>query len=80
MNGNTADSALASFSKIEMAYGEARRVWVMDRGTQSEAVLKEMRAPERQTLYLVGTPKGRINQHEKKGATFHGRRCATRWR
>ena len=25
-----------------------------------------MREPERQTFYLVGTPKGRINQHEKK--------------
>src|SRR6516164_11062908 len=25
-----------------------------------------MRDPERQTFYLVGTPKGRINQHEKK--------------
>jgi hypothetical protein len=25
-----------------------------------------MCAPERQTFYLVGTPKGRINQHEKK--------------
>src|SRR5438270_1697459 len=25
-----------------------------------------MRAPERQTFYLVGTPKARINQHEKK--------------
>src|SRR5438045_4845246 len=25
-----------------------------------------MRAPEKQTFYLVGTPKGKINQHEKK--------------
>jgi len=25
-----------------------------------------MREPERQTFYLVGTPKGRINQQEKK--------------
>jgi hypothetical protein len=38
----------------------------MDRGIPSEAVLREMREPERQTFYLVGTPKGRINQHEKK--------------
>src|SRR6516162_10092612 len=68
MNGNTADcSTLRGFlAKIETAYGKARRVWVMDRGIPSEAVLKEMRAPERQTFYLVGTPKGRINQHEKK--------------
>jgi transposase len=68
MNGNTADnSTLRGFlTKIETAYGKARRVWVMDRGIPSEAILKEMRAPERQTFYLVGTPKGRINQHEKK--------------
>jgi len=68
MNGNTADnSTLREFlAKIETAYGKARRVWVMDRGIPSEAVLQEMRAPERQTFYLVGTPKGRINQHEKK--------------
>ena len=38
----------------------------MDRGIPSEALLKEMREPERQTYYLVGTPKGKINQHEKK--------------
>jgi transposase len=68
MNGNTADcSTLRDFlAKIEAAYGKARRVWVMDRGIPSEAVLQEMRDPERQTYYLVGTPKGRIQQHEKK--------------
>ena len=68
MNGNTADnSTLREFlTKIETAYGKARRVWVMDRGIPSEAALQEMRAPERQPYYLVGTPKGRINQHEKK--------------
>jgi transposase len=68
MNGNTADcSTLRDFlAKIEAAYGKARRVWVMDRGIPSEAVLQEMRDPERQTFYLVGTPKGRIQQHEKK--------------
>ena len=38
----------------------------MDRGIPSEAILAEMREPERQTFYLVGTPKGRIHQHEKK--------------
>jgi hypothetical protein len=35
-------------------------------GIPSEAQLKEMRAPEQQTFYLVGTPKGKIHQHEKK--------------
>ena len=68
LQGNTADCAtLGDFlKKIETTYGKARRVWVMDRGVPTEAMLKEMREPERQTFYLVGTPKGRINQHEKK--------------
>jgi transposase len=68
MNGNTADSStLRDFlKKIETTYGKARRVWVMDRGIPSEAILKEMREPGRETFYLVGTPKGRIAQHEKK--------------
>ena len=68
MNGNTSDRAtLRGFlSEIETTYGKARRVWVMDRGIPSEAILQEMREPERQTFYLVGTPKGKINQHEKK--------------
>src|SRR5262249_41439314 len=68
MNGNTSDrTTLRGFlEKIEETYGKAQRVWVMDRGIPSEAILKEMREPERQTFYLVGTPKGRINQHEKK--------------
>jgi transposase len=68
MKGNTSDrTTLPGFlKKIEDTYGKARRVWVMDRGVPSEAILKDMRNPERQTFYLVGTPKSRINQHEKK--------------
>ena len=68
MNGNTSDRAtLREFlKKIEDTYGKAQRVWVMDRGIPSEAILKEMREPERQTFYLVGTPKGKIHQHEKQ--------------
>src|ERR1035437_4739676 len=68
MKGNTSDrTTLPGFLKrIEDTYGKARRVWVMDRGVPSEAILKDMRSPERQTFYLVGTPKSKINQHEKK--------------
>ena len=68
MQGNTSDrTTLPAFlKKIEDTYGKARRVWVMDRGVPSEAILKDMRDPERQTFYLVGTPKSKINQHEKK--------------
>src|ERR1700688_3301040 len=68
MNGNTSDRAtLKTFlDDIEKTYGKAKRTWVMDRCIASETILKEMREPERETFYLVGTPKGRISQHEKK--------------
>src|ERR1700686_744654 len=68
MNGNTSEpTTLRGFlKKIETTYGKARRVWVMDRGIPSEAILQEMRESQQQTFYLVGTPKARINQHEKK--------------
>jgi transposase len=67
MNGNTSEpTTLRTFlDDIEKTYGKAKRTWVMDRGIPSEAILKEMREPERETFYLVGTPKGKINQHEK---------------
>jgi transposase len=68
MNGNTSDrTTLRGFlQQIEETYGKAQRVWVMDRGIPSEAMLQEMREPQRQTFYLVGTPKSRIQQHEQK--------------
>src|SRR5271165_4955522 len=65
--GNTADSkTLRMFlSKIEQQYGKARRVWVMDRGVPTEAVLAEMRNSDPPVQYLVGTPKGRLNRLER---------------
>jgi transposase len=68
MKGNTSDrTTLPGFLKnIEDTYGKARRVWVMDRGVPTEAILKGMRDSEGQTFYLVGTPKSKINQLEKK--------------
>jgi len=70
MDGNTSEQkTLKPFlDRIEKAYGQARRVWVMDRGIPTEATLREMR--ERKISYLVGTPKGRINQHEKQWLTL----------
>jgi transposase len=43
--GNTADSTtLRGFlHKIETQYGKAQRIWVMDRGIPTDAVLAEMR-------------------------------------
>ena len=66
MDGNTSEQkTLKPFlEQIEQTYGQAKRVWVMDRGIPTEATLAHMRA--RNISYLVGTPKGRINQHEKK--------------
>jgi len=68
MEGNTSDrTTLRGFlAKIEHTYGKARRVWMMDRGIPKEEVLAEMRAPGRETFYLVGTPRGKIKQYEKR--------------
>jgi hypothetical protein len=51
--------------KIEELYGQAERVWVMDRGIPTEEVLAEMRASAPPVHYLVGTPQGRLSQDEK---------------
>jgi transposase len=68
MDGNTSDrTTLRKFlTQVETTYGKAKRVWVMDRGIPTEEVLADMRSPERQTFYLVGTPKSKISQHEKQ--------------
>jgi transposase len=68
MDGNTSDrTTLRSFlDKIEASYGRARRVWVMDRGIPTEAVLEEMRNSDREIFYLVGTPRSKIREYEKK--------------
>src|SRR5208337_1386105 len=68
MDGNTSDrTTLRGFlDKIEKIYGKAKRMWVMDRGVPTEEILQEMRDPARQIFYLVGTPKGKIQQYERK--------------
>ena len=68
MDGNTSDkTTLRGFlKKIEDLYGKARRVWLMDRGIPTEALLEEMRAAEREMFYLVGTPRGRVAKYEKQ--------------
>jgi transposase len=68
MDGNTSDrTTLRGFlEKIEKSYGKAKRTYVMDRGIPTEEVLAEMREPGRETFYLVGTPKGKIKEYEKK--------------
>jgi hypothetical protein len=65
--GNTADNTtLKGFlARIERQYGKARRVWLMDRGIPTEAVLDEMRASDPPVQYVVGTPKGRLTALEQ---------------
>jgi transposase len=68
MDGNTSDkSTLRGFlDKIESMYGKARRVWLMDRGIPTEAILAEMRTSRQETFYLVGTSRAKIKEYEKK--------------
>lgn len=65
--GNTSDkTTLREFlGKIETQYGKAERIWVMDRGIPTEAVLTEMRQSDPPVYYLVGTPKGRLTKLEQ---------------
>ena len=63
--GNTADNTTlpAFLAQIEARYGQARRIWVMDRGIPTEAHLLQLR--QRGVRYVVGTPKGRRTQLEQ---------------
>ena len=65
--GNTADNTTLSgfLKRIETQYGKAERIWVMDRGIPTEAVLEQMRQSDPPIFYLVGTPKGRLTRYEK---------------
>lgn len=62
--GNTSDkTTLPQFLKaLEDQYGQAERVWVMDRGIPTEETLQAMRETTPPVPYLVGTPKGRLNR------------------
>jgi hypothetical protein len=64
--GNTADKTTlrGMLQLIQRRYGTARRIWVMDRGIPTEAVLAELRASPLPVSYLVGTPKGRLTRLE----------------
>ena len=63
--GNRADVTTVEtiVRTMETKYGQAERVWVMDRGMVSEANLAFLRA--RQARYLVGTPKSWLRAHEQ---------------
>jgi transposase len=64
--GNTSDKTTleAFLQRIETQYGQAQRIWVMDRGIPTEKVLEKMRTHQPPIYYLVGTPKGRLSQFQ----------------
>jgi transposase len=66
--GNTADNTTLSDlrKKVEEQYGQVERIWLMDRGIPTDESLAAMRASQPPVRYLVGTPKGRLTQLEKK--------------
>jgi transposase len=49
---------------MERKYGRAERIWAMDRGMVSEENLDYLR--QRDALYIVGTPKGRLRKFERE--------------
>jgi transposase len=68
MAGNTSEkTTLRGFlDSIESQYGQARRVWLMDRGIPTETLLQEIRTSRQETFYLVGTSRAKVKQYEKK--------------
>ncbi len=62
--GNRADVTTVQdiVTVMEKKYGQAERVWVLDRGMVSEDNLAWLR--ERKALYLVGTPKGQLKAQQ----------------
>ena len=64
--GNTSDrkTLKAFLEKIEVLYGKAERIWIMDRGIPTQANLEEMQAAEPKIYYLVGTPRAQLAKLE----------------
>jgi len=62
--GNTADVTTVEemVEMMEEKYGQAQRIWVMDRGMISEDNIEFLR--ERKARYLVGTPKSQLRAFE----------------
>ena len=64
--GNTADVATVEdmVKLLEQKYGQAKRIWVLDRGMISEENLDFLRA--REARYLVGTPKSQLKAFQSQ--------------
>jgi hypothetical protein len=68
MAGNTSEKTTVRgfLDRIESLYGKARRMWLMDRGIPTEALLREIRTSRQETFYLVGTSRAKIREYEKQ--------------
>jgi transposase len=64
-DGNRSDVTTleAVMRMVERKYGQARRVWVFDRGLVSEENLESLRRRDGQ--YLVGTPRAKLKEVEQ---------------
>ncbi len=51
-------------TKIELQYGRAGRIWVMDRGMLSEDNLEFLQSKKRR--YIIGTPKSQLKNFEQE--------------
>lgn len=62
--GNTADVSTVEemVELMEEKYGQAHRIWVMDRGMISQENIEFLRA--RQARYIVGTPKSQLKHFQ----------------
>ncbi len=62
--GNTADVATVEdmVTMMEQKYGQAKRIWVLDRGMISEDNIDFLR--QRNAGYLVGTPKSQLKKFQ----------------
>ena len=67
--GNRHDSTTLEeiVEKMEARYGQAQRIWALDRGMVSEDNLDFMKAGQRQ--YIVGTPKSQLKRFEQQLAS-----------
>jgi len=61
-NRNDVTTVEDIITRMEDKYGQAKRIWVMDRGMVSEDNIEFLR--ERNAQYIVGTPKAQLRQFE----------------
>jgi transposase len=63
-NRNDVTTVAEIITLMEGKYGQAKRIWVMDRGMVSEENIDFLR--ERGVQYIVGTPKSQLRQFEAR--------------